>query len=346
MIQAILIIMVVGLLGRGALRTLYRSPLEHGLFAADYHIVGGMVMIGLAEVAHMAAVVLGRSFFDCVKIFAVGLLVLLFLSAFLIAWGRRLERHDKLFVKEMQRRKLKKAMATDGQQTEKKVIFVIFGIMVLIQAVLLVAEQKIYPTGDMTVETVNSILVNDGIYTVNPMTGEPYTVGIPLRLKILCLPTLYAILCDIFGTGAMQMVWSIVPVIVLLGSYLAFYTVAKALFPEDGKKRGVFMVIVALLLWINVAMYGVDGFGLQYAGYRGVSIRLGILLPYTFGLLLRRKWRLLPLCILAEACIVWTFYGMGACFFVTAVMLVPGLAMELFQNLKNKKKQDGKEGDL
>lgn len=340
MIQAILIVLVAYLIGRGALRILYKRPLMQEFSRADSVLVGGMVIIGLAEAAHLGAVVLGRSFSDCVKLFMLGLLLLLFVSAIMVALGKRLERHDKLFVRENNRQKIKKAMTTDSHQTENRVIFFVFGLIVLIQLLMLVTEQKIYPTGDMTAETVNSMLTTNGIYGVNPLTGQAYTTGIPMRLKILCLPTLYAIICEIFGMSASQVVWTLVPALTLLGSYLAFFTVAKALFPAEAKKRGIFMVIVALLLWMGDYLYGMDGFAVQYAGFRGVSIRMAILLPYTFGLVIRRKWRLVLLCVLAEASIVWTLYGMGACLFAATGMILIEL---LYKKIATKA---GKEGGL
>lgn len=328
MIEAILIILVACLLGRGALRALYRRTLPPDLNHADSVLVGGMIIIGLAEAAHVGAVVLERSFSDCVRLFAIGLVLLLLVSVVMLALGQRLERHNKVSVAEFQG------------------FFLLLGLMVLLQLLLIVTEQRVYLTGDMTAETVNSMLTTDGIYQVNPLTGQAYTEGIPLRLKLLCLPTLYAIVCDIFGLEATQVVWTLVPVLVLLGSYLAFSTVAKALFPEEGRKRSIFMVIVALLLWVGDYLYGMDGFALQYAGFRGVSIRMTILLPYTFGLILRKKWRLVPLCVLAEACIVWTLYGMGACLLAAVGMLL----VEILQKrilLKHSPDTDcGKEGNL
>ena len=38
-----------------------------------------------------------------------------------------------------------------------------------------------------------------------------------------------------------------------------------------------------------------------------------MLIPYVLSLCLRRKYACLPLCVLAEMCMVWTLYGMGAC---------------------------------
>lgn len=340
--------MIPYLLGRGALRALYGKTEGHDLTRADSVLAGGLVVIGLAEAAHMGAVVLGRSFSDCVLLFLVGLVALLAVAVVLILVEKHGKR-NKLSEKEAERLRVKRAMTQETDKLTKWGVNFVFLLIVLIQILLMVLEGVRYLDGDMTVEMVNSTLSTNTVYQVNPMTGQPYTLGMPLRLKILCLPTLYAILCDLFGMAATEVVWMVVPVFTLLGSYAAFYTVAKALFAEDQRKQGIFMLFVALLLWIGDYSYGMDGFGVLYAGFRGVSIRMGILVPYTIGLVLRKKWKLVALCILAEACIVWTLYGLGACLFVAAGMIVVGSIKDklLFPQLRNKykKKQHGEEGD-
>jgi hypothetical protein len=67
-------------------------------------------------------------------------------------------------------------------------------------------------------------------------------------------------------------------------------------------------------------LYGMDGFGLLHCGFRGVTIRSTVLVPYVFGLAMRRKWKAAVLGIVAEACIVWTLYGMGVCLLVVLGM--------------------------
>lgn len=314
------------LLGRGVLRVLYGKELRENrtgdCILADSVLTGGMVFIGLAEAAHLGAVILGRSFSDSVKIFLAGLVILLVLAAVLILAGRHLE---------------KPVRTSDKVAEGDRMIWFVFGVMVLIQLLLLVTTKEIHIEGDMTPETVNSMLVTDGIYQVNPMTGQPYAQGVPMRLKILCLPTLYGILCKVFHMSAAQVVWGVVPVLTLLGSYLAFYTVARTLFPNERKKRALFMVFIALLLWAGSEMMSTDGFGLQYAGYRGVTIRACVILPYLFGLLLRKKWKLVPLCILAEACIVWTLYGMGVGLLMTGIMVLMIPAQKKFCKKKDTK---------
>jgi len=217
-------------------------------------------------------------------------------------------------------RKKGKVLSVSGKKGSRYVF--VFVALVLLQVLLLCIGKETYLDGDMTVETVNSMLSSDSIYQINPLTGRAYALGIPMRLKILCLPTLYGILSKLFGMSATHVVWTVVPVVMLLGCYAAYYTVSRTLFEEDVQKRWIFMIVVAVILWLADSMHGLDGFGVQYAGFRGTSIRMGILLPYTIGLVLRRKWLLVALCVFVEACIVWTFYGMGVCFLVAMGMIL------------------------
>lgn len=334
-IVEVLMILVPCLLGEGVLRLLYGNQYRQKMTRADSVLTGWMIVIGLAEAAHLTAVILGRSFSDCLKIFLPGLAVCVIAAAVLLFVSGRQQKSDKSHAREAERFKIKSMMTASPHCTQEQIIYLIFGILVLIQFALLETGGKIYPTADMTVETVNTMLATDTLYQVNPMTGLPYVQGLPLRLKILCLPTLYAMLCELFGMSAVQLVWGLMPLITMIGSYLAFYTAARAVFPEDRRKRGIFLVITALILWVGNYRYGMDGFGMQYAGFRAVSFRGLILLPYTFGLILRKKWRLVPLCILAEACIMWTLYGMGACLLVAVAMPVTGLLRKRTLSLRS-----------
>lgn len=338
--EMVLMVLIPCLLGEGALRLLYQKQNRQDLTCGDSVLIGWLLVIGLAETAHLAAVFFGRSFSDCVKLFAAGLLLLTAVSAALLFASFYRRKRDRAYAKEAERLAIKRAMEANPHRTQERIIFLVFLVLALIQLALLETGGKIYPVGDMTAETVNTMLATDLVYQANPMTGQPFAAGMPLRLRILCLPTLYAILCRLFSQSAAVLVWNVAPVMVLIGSYLAFYAAAKAFFPKDGRKRGVFMIITALLLWAGNYYYGMDGFAMQYAGYRGVSVRALILLPFTFSLILRKKWRLLPFCILAEACIVWTLYGLGACFFVTAGMLLLGILRDRIAVRRGGKEDD------
>ncbi len=326
--------------GKSALRVLYGNQPTQEFDLADCILTGGIIVIGLAEGAHLGAVILGRSFSDCVKMFGVGIVI-----CFLVALGIQMLCKRKCLRKKAQKgdtvRKMqsveKKGIVIAPATGMQKMVYILFGIIVIIQGISIVTMQRVYLDGDMTLETVNSFLATDGIYQVNPMTGKAYTLGIPMRLKILCLPTFYAILCESFRLDAGAVVLQNIPLFVLLGSYLACSTVAKKFFGENAVRRGIFLVLTALLFVAGDYMFGMDGFGVMHSGFRGVTIRAAILVPYTLGLMLRKKYKLVLLCILVEACVVWTFYGLGACVAVAAGVLCIRFAMELLAKHKGRK---------
>ncbi len=269
-----------------------------------------VVLIGIAEVAHLIGVFLGCSFEVCCLLQGVAVLLMLVLSAVCFIW--------------MHQRNRKKAVSEGDASSGKKVtgslsgrlLLILFLLIVITQVIFVLWNPAVYRQGDMTVETVGSFIQNDGIYRVNPLTGQVYQQGIPSRLKILCLPTLYGGLSALLPLSVRTVVWRVVPVLVLLGSYGAYATLGKSLFGENRKRRGGFLLAVSLVLWAGCYLYGMDGFGVLYTGWRGVTIRNAVLIPWTLSLCLRRKWLCVVLCVVAEACIVWTLYGCGACLLV------------------------------
>lgn len=272
------------------------------LFGWDLIPGAVVVMIGAAEVSHLVGIFLGKSFSFCSLIFggllAGGALLLTGVGAFLL-YQKKQDDREKF----------------NGRQLFW--LLILLGVIVS-QICMILLSGKLYRTGDMTMETVQTFLSNDAFYAVNPMTRRPYVGGIPSRLKILCLPSLYGFWCDINGVNAEIFVRKIVPIAVLLCTYGAYITLAKALFPQMRKHRLLFLCIVGALFWASGTLYGMDGFDLLYSGWRGVTIRNCILMPWTVSLCLRRKWILALICVAAEACIAWTLYGAGVCVVVLA----------------------------
>lgn len=318
---------------------------------ADKIIIGFLLMLGMAETGHLLMVFGHRPFSDAVRCFVAEAVVLV-LGAVAARFVSARRNDRKPGESRAGSGKLNEAKAGNTRKNRVKRgrgrqgfsgkditprfagIGLVFLLLVLFQVMTITSGEKLVIRGDQTMETVQSMLETDGIYTVNPLTGRAYTAGIPKRIQILGLPTFYGILCRLIGViagdelqggglcGTLLVGW--IPLAVLCLSYLAYWTVAKVLFPEgkDREKRMLFLAVVAAVLCVGNYAFGLDGFGLLYCGYRGVSIRNGILLPYTVGLMLRNKWKTTVVCILAEACMVWTLYGMGACLAVAVGMAV------------------------
>ncbi|MCM1062974.1 MAG: DUF6077 domain-containing protein [Eubacterium sp.] len=309
LLLALILVCLCGFLGSGAWILFYKTQRPEG---ADALPAGGLILTGLAVTAHAAAVFTGQSFSRCTVIFVCILgTALLFAAVLFLFYGlfRKKKKHTEKAAA------VHKAVKPDGAE---KLLMAVFGVLVVAQLLCLLWNAGVYVRGDMTVETVGSFLQTDSIYRVDPMTGQAYAEGIPTRLKILCLPALYGSLCRLSGLAPETVVTLAVPVWVFISSYASFACVGKSLFPESRKKRICFLITIVMIIWAGCGFHSLDGFGLLYCGYRGVTIRNLVILPYLISLCLRKRWRMVILCILAEACIVWTFYGMGACLLTAA----------------------------
>lgn len=314
---------------------LWRADKAQGPGGADALLTGELILTGLAAAAHLAAVFTGQSFSRCLMLFLCFLAAAFFLAAawrivFLIKDPAVRQRREEGTSNGFFRRKRQGGQGRprvgeieDADRVEK-ILAGIFLTLAAAQLAYLLWNAGAYIQGDMTVETVESFLATDSIYGVNPMTGQAYTAGIPSRLKILCLPTLYGIFCRLSGLAPDIVVTAAVPVWIFVSCYGAFFCVGKCLFPESRKKRMCFMITVVILMWAGGSFPSMDGFNLLYCGGRGVAVRNLVFLPYLISLCLRKRWGRAVLCILAEACIVWTFYGLGVCALTAAGLFLAG----------------------
>lgn len=310
---ALLWICVMGFLllaGNGILSILYRKEWKAAEFrAADALVLGAVALIGLGQAAHLCVAFAGASLDMGAALFGGLSAALIIVTIVSVFW-----------------KKEKSSRATRRGQAALAKAFglpaALFGLLTLAQVLLMRISGNVYLNGDMTVETVGSFLEENGAYLVNPMTGAPYGEGIPLRLKLLCLPTLYSVLCKIFQLTPQTVVWGVIPLVTLPCCYSAFSCVGRCLFGEDRSRRYCFLLFAAVVLWAGSYRLGMDGFGLLYCGWRGVSIRGVVLLPYLISVCLRKKWKLAVLCMMAEACIVWTFYGAGVCTLTAAGLCI------------------------
>ena len=310
-------IIIPWLIGKSANSLLYGRDKNNDLSRKDNLFVGWMIMLGLAEAAHLYGVVV-QSFLGSLKLYMVLVSGMLLLA--LLGNGICLA--------------MKRSTTDVGHPAQKNrkvtnfreyIPLLCFLVLFVSQGLYILTSTRVYLTGDMTVETVNSFLSTNGIYSVNPMTGMAYELGMPFRLKILCLPTLYGYWCSLLQVSPVFLVRKLVPVFVLFAFYLTGAVLADCFWPGQKNRKYVFLTMMAFLVWICSSVYGQDGFHLLYSGFRGVTIRSCVLVPYAISLALRKKWILMVLCVLAEACMVWTLYGMGTVFLVLIVSAAPVL---------------------
>ncbi len=292
-------------IGEGLLSVFYgKNRREHSEISEGF-VLGGIACIGVAEAAHITGLFLDFSITKTGGIFLILLLGLALLSFLMIAVSAWKQRGT--------------AVKVQGQACEKTVFPFAFMVVVFLQALFVFCREPIVIPGDITLETVQSFLAEDGIYQVMPLTGSISEAGVPLRYEVLCLPTLYAVLCDVFSMEASLLVCHIVPVVVVAGTYISYYYLSGVLFPKrDLKQRYMFLFIIAVFFMFMDRGVFTNGYGLLHGGYLGTSIRNLILVPYTLAASLEKRWWKVVLCVLAEACIAWTLWGFGVCIVIFA----------------------------
>lgn len=286
---------------------------------SDLLIRGCLIIIGLTEVAHLAGCLLGWSFLAVTELLLaeIAVAVLGLSLSGLIAH--------------------KKAIAVSA--IAGKTVAAALGFLILLQVLWILTGERVWTDGDMTLETVNTFLKENSIYTVDPLTGEPYTQGMSFRLKLLCLPTLYGTISRWSGMAPETVVYRLIPCLTLCMGYLAYGRLGAVLFDHNREKCNIFLIIVGILFCAGTYMPGVDGFDIFYGGFRGVTIRAAVLLPYLLACLFERKYLGAVLCILAEACMVWTLYGAGVCLLVTVAWVALRWLWTMWSRSDHKKTQ-------
>lgn len=299
---------VSALLGWGVITIInWRSDCKFIGFA-DCFVCGFLGCIGITQMAHCIGLFGKMSLKSTGKIWLVLLVSFSILMAVVAFLGNR---KNKFQSKEALRR----------SPVEKRISLIVLGLF-LAQSLYIFCKEPITVPGDIIPETVQSFLAQDGIYQVMPLTGGQSELGIPLRYTILCLPTLYAVIADIFKTEAELVIYYVIPMVVLGASYLAYFCLGKSLFGKSRLKECyIFVLAVAILFMFSDQAVFLDGYGALHAGYLGTSIRNLVLVPYIISAMLDRKYWKAVFCILAEACIAWTFYGFGVCIVIAMGML-------------------------
>lgn len=315
-IVLILLCVIPFLIGKGFCMLAFKN--KEILHWQDNLLMGMLACIGFVEAAHLPGAFKGWTIFRCEQILF-GLLLAAMVVSGAICFLKRNKKADTKRTQEIYRGK-----NSQNEKQEKKIRIAIgiFALLFVAQLIYIYVATPVNINGDMTVETVQSFMREGVIYRVNPLTGQPYLTGMPSRLKILSLSTFYTMLCHRMNIEASVLVWKLIPMFVLFCFYLVYGILAKLLFKENALYRWCFLAVAALLVWIGDYTFGMDGFGLLHSGFRGVTLRGCLLVPYMITLLMRKKYVLSVLCIIAEACMVWTLYGMGICFMVLVFWII------------------------
>ena len=218
---------------------------------------------------------------------------------------------------------IKNQKPTTGTVPDKLVyvLIIIAAVLAAAQMIYLGKAAGISYLGDQTLETVNSFLATDRLYSVDPLTGNPYQNGYPFRLSLQCLPFFYSALTGLFSVKASVTVWQIMPVFWLFCGYCTFLRIADSLFVKNRSKM-LFLIICQALLWCSNTAPGGTGFNIFHLGFSSVTVLELLLISWTIGTVLSGNYVAALLAIIVEPMVASTQFGVGACFFITLALFV------------------------
>lgn len=303
MLVYVAIICLPLLLGAGASILIKHKNIDNRISLWEAYLVGLIGCLGIFEIVHLSGVFGNLMLTECSKAALICLIGLGTVSVVVILTNRCMWKGTM--------RKL---------SVEEIVPVAFFLLLLAAQIYYVLSVPMMITSGDITQETVCSFLSENKIYGVSPLTGSVYG-GAPLRYKILCLPTVYALLSRWTGASPEIILDQLIPVLAICSAYMAYYLLSGCLFGEkaDGaEKRLWFMVIVAAIFFLCEKNVYAEGYGILHASHMGTTMCNSVLVPLVLYATLKRKWMIIVGCILAEACICWTFWGLGVCIVVAA----------------------------
>ena len=281
--------LVPACIGSGILSLVYSTKQEKKIYVSECMVLGAMVSIFTAWVAHMAGAFLH------VPVRVMALWWLLSLLLFGGAFG--------LYVGLTRRRRAVMAIKPASQPAANAYLVLGFFAIVLLQMVFLYTKQSAWTKGDITVEVVNTFLADNALYSNNPLTGGEYINPISKRFMLQGLPTMYAMVVAGFNVPTELLVQHIVPVIVMAFSYFAYYRLSEVLFGRNMNKRYVFMIFVAFTLMVTDRAPYLAGYQMMHSAYLGSSILQLILVPYAAAMAFEKKWWQVSVCGATAVCV-------------------------------------------
>jgi len=241
-------------------------------YFTDAWLTGGLIAMLVGEVCHILGAYGGMALTDLQKIFWLGMTVACVLA--LIPIGLAFAK--KLFFTQLQVKR--------GDRSFFAVIW--FLALLTFEIVFIFCTEPVKVPGDIMTETIRSFLSTDAVYSVNPLTGRAYAVGISGRIKLLELPTLYAILVKTFGMDVASLIRHTIPIVVLMASVMAYYRLSRFLFGERGKWNYLFLFFVLAVFLFGDGAKFLPGYQILHSGYLGEGIRNNVLFPLVLSALL------------------------------------------------------------
>lgn len=286
-------------------------------------VLGYLAMFALLELIFVPLILLRAPFHTAVYLMAG---VLLLLSLLSVIWCRRSVAADicKGFY---------------GLLHQPAVLY-LAAVLILLQALMYAVFMVTDLDDAYFVATAATSLECDTMYQHSPYTGE-LMATLETRYVLSPMPMFIAFIARCTGFSAAVTAHTVLPVFLVVLTYLVCYTIGDTFFPDNQREIGLFLVFLSLLHISSYYSAYTQGTFLLIRIWQGKAVLASILLPFLFCMCYRAlsqqcregDWQIIFLTVLS-CCMV---SSMG----VALVPVMLGMFGLLFGVLRRKWKQVG-----
>jgi len=155
------------------------------------------------------------------------------------------------------------------------ILAIILAILVLVRII----DLQDYLRNDFMLSTVRTTLSTATINEYNPITSQPYTLGLITSKKIISLPVFYACLSKIFGIDETLLLYVIASIQTVLCTYFSCLLFVMPIL-KNRRKNYLFALFLGVLLLSGDYFSKAIGAKILWYGYSGETIVASVMLPY------------------------------------------------------------------
>ncbi len=181
----------------------------------------------------------------------------------------------------------------------KEEVYIVFAFL-LMMVLYLLQPFSVEPSHD-TAERVVTLVDTGRLAGTDPLTGQEAPVKGNWKDQLENLPLIYATLCRWTGLSPAQMLFDVVPYVVLFFAFCVISTFVDGAFEKHKMSRAASLVLFALITVCGNVAYMNTSYGLIHYPYEAMTIFSSILLPLAFFYAMSREHVLLIMLVWVNA---------------------------------------------
>ena len=285
---------------------------------ADTYVSGVLMLFIISGALQLPLLKLSRPFSDYEMVYP---LLILFLSLIglvmlVIDLQRKLRERERGLYEHI------RGLVRSFLQDRESLLFCILTLAVILLCCVRIWMEPADTAGDFTLETIRTTLETDSIYQYNSLTGQRIEEGMPIRQQLLTLPFFLAFLSKWLSMDATLLVYRFFPCFVLLLSLLVYGRWGAFLFPRQRQKQSGFLFVISFMILAGDYARLAPAAILLHQGFTGNAVCVGVILPFTIYLCMKKKFFPACLCVASELFLIWTTYGFGYSMLVLVLFLL------------------------